>query len=424
MVVLEARDRIGGRVCTERPAGWPRPIELGAEFLHGRAGAVQEDLRAASLLPQRIPDVHAWCERGRWSSIADFWREVHAATSRVAVGRADTSFEQALATAGVPPGRQKLARLFVEGYHAGPSGRISAHALAGGDQETEEGSDAQHRLPGGYDRLLHALALGLHPVRARVRLNTVVHTVRWGAGLVELDSRNGLGDPQPTVLARAAVVTLPVGVLRAPAGAEGCVRFEPEVDALAEALPGLEMGPVVKLLLRFRESPWAEPGFARARFASDGAPGVVDFVHDPTSDFPTVWTWAPELAPVLTCWAGGPAAQRLAGLSDRERVVLSLDAISASFGLPRERLATSLEGWAAHDWQADSFSRGAYSYVRVGGTSAAETLARPTQDTLLFAGEALQPDEQGTVPGVVASGREAGRGVARALTSAVRGDVG
>jgi monoamine oxidase len=352
--------------------------------------------------------------------MADFWDEVKAVTARVDRRRPDVPFEDVLRDEAVGPRTRELARLFVEGYHAAAVDRISAHALAGGDDEAEEGSDAQHRVPGGYDRLLQAIALGAPPDRVRLRLNSVVHAVRWRPGDVRVESRSALGDPQPTVLARAALVTLPVGVLRAPAGAEGAVRFEPEVPSLAEALPGLETGPVVKLLLRFREAPWAEPGFVRSRFGSKDAPGVVDFVHDRASAFPTVWTWAPADAPVLTCWAGGPRAERLAALAERELVARALDAIAATFGLARARLGAALEAWAMHDWQADPFSRGAYSYVLVGGTDAAETLAQPVEDTLFFAGEALCPDEQGTVPGAVASGREAGRAVARALQG--RGD--
>jgi monoamine oxidase len=414
-VVLEARDRLGGRVLTRRLPGWPRPVDLGAEFLHGRAGSVQQDLAAAGLIKERVADEHAWCEVGRWSEMSDFWDEVKRVTAGIDRERPDVSFEQVLRDAPLEPRQRALARLFVEGYHAARLDRISAHALAGGDEEAEEGADAQHRLTGGYDRLVHALALGLDPARASVRLNSVVHAVRWRAGEVTVESRSGLGDAQPSVIARAAVLTLPVGVLRAPADAEGAVRFEPEVPSLAEALPGLETGPVVKLLLRFREAPWADPGFVRARFGKASAPPVVDFVHDEASAFPTIWTWAPADAPVLTCWAGGPRAEGLAGLAERERVARALDAVAGSFGLARERLAASLEGCATHDWQADPFSRGAYSYVRVGGTGSAAILAEPVEDTLFFAGEALEPEEQGTVPGAVASGRKAGAAVARAV---------
>jgi monoamine oxidase len=416
VVLLEARDRIGGRVLTHWAFGWPRPVELGAEFLHGRAEAIRDEIRAARLAPEGVGDVHAWCEGGRWSVVEDFRADVQAVTRRVDRSRADIPFEEVLRQDGIRLRQRALARLFVEGYHAASADRVSAHALAAADEEAEEGSDSQQRLPGGYVRLLEALALGGDPSRVRLRLNSVVRAVRWEPRSVRVESQSGLGDPQPAVSARAAVLTLPVGVLQAPAGAAGAVRFKPEVPALDEALGALGVGPVAKLVLRFRDAPWTEPGFVRSRFGSaKDAPPAVDFVHDPDSPFPTVWTWAPAEAPVLTCWAGGPRAERLGGLSDRELVARALSGIATSFGLDREPLAGALEGWATHDWQADPFSRGAYSYVRVGGTDAARALATPIAETLFFAGEALCPDEQGTVPGAVASGREAGRAVVRAL---------
>jgi monoamine oxidase len=59
-----------------------------------------------------------------------------------------------------------------------------------------------------------------------------------------------------------------------------------------------------------------------------------------------------------------------------------------------------------HDWIADPFSRGAYSYARVGGDDASKRLARPVEDTLYFAGEAADPEGRtGTVHGAIATGR-------------------
>jgi monoamine oxidase len=390
-------------------------VELGAEFLHGSPEPVRADLRAAAILLERVPDVHAWSAKGRWSAVPDFRDEVQSVTSRGGRSKADRPFEEVLRK--VRGRRRQMARLFVEGYHAADTNRISALALAGGDEESEEGEDdsaAQHRLPGGYDRLLAAIALGADPKRLRIRLGSVATSLRWSRGRVRVDSRSRLGDPLPVVLARAAVVTLPIGVLRAPEDAEGAVRFQPEVPPLARALSGLEMGPVVKLVLRFREAPWNERGFVRSRFGNKpGAPAAVDFVHDPESPFPTAWTWGTAEAAVLTGWAGGPRALRLSRLGERALVTEALSALATSFGLDRSPLAAGLEGWASHDWQADPFSRGAYSYVLVGGTRAAGSLARPVADTLFFAGEALVPDQQGTVTGAIASGRAAGRAAAR-----------
>src|SRR5207253_9618515 len=71
--LLEARDRIGGRIHTLRLPVTPLPIELGAEFIHGDVGTTFHIVDAASLLAYELPDDHWWSEKGKWERIGDFW---------------------------------------------------------------------------------------------------------------------------------------------------------------------------------------------------------------------------------------------------------------------------------------------------------------------------------------------------------------
>ena len=84
-------------------------------------------------------------------------------------------------------------------------------------------------------------------------------------------------------------------------------------------------------------------------------------------------------------------------------------AMSRAFGVSRRFLNESLECWSSHDWSRDEFSRQAYTYVGVGGMSAAKTLAQPVEGTLFFAGEATDMEEMGTVAGAIKSGQAAAR---------------
>ena len=113
-------------------------------------------------------------------------------------------------------------------------------------------------------------------------------------------------------------------------------------------------------------------------------------------------------AALLTAWAGGPKAARLAGSSKEALVSAALRTIGMVFGdQPRKQLASVL----VQDWQGDAYSRGGYSYVRVGGEGARECLAESIEDTLFFAGEATDAEEAGTVAGALRSGRRAAREV-------------
>ena len=83
--------------------------------------------------------------------------------------------------------------------------------------------------------------------------------------------------------------------------------------------------------------------------------------------------------------------------------------------MPRARLDELLEAWTLHDWRADPFSLGAYSYPGVGGIAAQRALAKPVESTLFFAGEATDSEQTATVAGAIASGRRAAREAIAAL---------
>jgi monoamine oxidase len=406
VTVLEARPRIGGRILTVHDREWPLPVELGAEFLHGEAAATREITTRAGLAVVELPDEHVWVEGGRIRPMGEVWPQVGKALRKIDTRAADVSLEQFLAHHRVPGRARAMARLFVEGYYAAHVERVSAHSLALGAEDMDE-PQRQYRLADGYFGVVEWLRAGLDPERARVRLACVVEGVRWRRGHVVVTYRSAAGARPKTIEARRAVVTLPLGVLKAREGEAGAVMFDPMPRALRDALDRLEVSQACKVVLRFREPFWNETGFFRRR-AARGA-GV--FLHDSTGDFPTCWTARPWQAPVMTAWAGGPRADALADLAETALVDRALAGLGRLLDIPRSRLEDQLESWRTHDWRRDPYSRGAYSYVGVGGLPAQRALARPALATLFFAGETTEPDEMGTVAGAIASGRRAARQV-------------
>jgi monoamine oxidase len=404
VIVIEARPRLGGRILTVHDRAWPMPIELGAEFLHGEAPAARRAAEAAGARIVELPDVHAWAARGRLRPTDDTWEGVARLLAAAGRLRRDVPFSAFLARRRARRDVRDMARLFVQGYSAAHIERVSTRWVGQGADEMDE--LRQYRLEGGYDRIVEWLRSGLDRGHTEVRLSTVATAVAWSRGTVRVSLRSATGLPLPDVAARAAVVTLPVGVLKAAPPAEGAVEFRPAVPGLAASLARLEMGGVRKVVLRFRAAFWEEAGFLEARLPRS-APQLarrLAFLYDRHGAFPTWWTAAPRRVPVLTAWAGGPAAEALSGPDEPAIVGRALDGLAAALGVGRRRLDEALEGWATHDWQADPFSRGAYSYVRAGGLEAPRRLARPVLGTLFFCGEATSPDESGTVSGAIASG--------------------
>jgi monoamine oxidase len=417
LALLEARGRLGGRVHTLRDPAWPLPVELGAEFLHGEAAATRDIARAAGLLVDETPDRHAWADAGRWRPQGDVWSRFEELCRSIPTRGPDQSFGAFLERrrAGRKGDLAALARLFVEGFHGAPVDRISAQYL-GADARAQSGPNHQYRLPGGYDGVIAWMRAGLDPERVEVRLNTPVGEVIWRKGEASVRAASVLGRPLPEIRTRRAVVTLPLGVLKASLEASGGVRFHPSLEGKRRALEKLAPASVRKVVLRFREAFWDEPSFVAERLGrKNGDAPRPDYLHDPRADFPTWWTPSPARVPVLVGWAGASEAERLSRLSPRAVLARSLDSLSGVLGVPQRALEERLDGWLEHDWQADPWSRGAYSYVAVGGQDAPRALARPLAGTLFFAGEATDAADIGTVAGAIASGRRAARQLAASL---------
>lgn len=416
VVVLEARDRIGGRICTIRSPFAPCPIELGAEFVHGAADPVTRIVRDSRLTVVDVEGTRFRAERGGLRRVDDFWERLDRVMRRLpGAGRGDQSFDAFLEQQ--PGGRREarnrqLARQFVEGFHAADATRISARALA---DAGSPGDDARERRLGrvvdGYDRVPEWLAAS---IADRIRLSTVVLSVDWStSGRVEIVCEDSAGRPRSPVRASAAIVTVPVGVLQARPGERGAIAFTPLLEDKQPALDTLAMGSVVRLVFQFREAPWESPAL---RAAAGDEIETLSFLHGDADAFGVWWTLHPFRVPMIVGWSGGPAAQRLSMLPREEIERRAVAALASQFGLPLARVRRlRIRSWM-HDWEHDPFARGAYSYQTVNGADAPAVLARPLRRTLFFAGEAADTDgATGTVHGAIASGERAARQVARVL---------
>jgi monoamine oxidase len=372
VLVLEARDRVGGRVWTRRMSGLAVPVELGAEFVHGDARTTKDLLRRARMGVQASGRVQRYLVGGRLRPVDAFRQAQLAVSDALELQDCDMSFDVFLAKRRLRPVTRSFARLMVQGFDAADPARASARAIAeewGGGQM----SGSQPRLREGYGPLLDWLAREIVRTGARLKMRAAVREVRWKRGRVEV-----AGDSFCLTAAKC-IVTLPLGVLQSSA-----VRFSPGLEK-EKALRKLASGPVIKAALRFPSAFWER----RHR-------GVA-FFHTPRAAFPTFWTPLPARAPLLIAWSGGPKATR----PTWEAIRASLKSIFGRIEEPDELLI--------QDWARDPFARGAYSYVLVDGEGARQALAEPLAETLFFAGEATSADDSGTVAGALASGQRAAR---------------
>ncbi len=370
VLVVEARERVGGRCLTRRFPGLPAPVELGAEFIHGRPAATFSLLRKANVPAVDSTRTQLVSFEGRLQPV-NMFTQARRVAQKAVKGR-DVSFRGFLARQRLPRLTRTLAMMMVQGFDAADPRRVSAREIV---EEWSALSTSQPRPQGGYGPLLEVLAK-----EARIQLATVVRRVNWSRGSVEIEGT--FRGKAWRARAPRAIITLPLGVLQSRS-----VRFAPTPD---KPLDQLASGPVIRVAMAFASAFWEEQH-----------PGVA-FFHSPNAPFPTFWTPLPMHAPLLTAWAGGPKAARLAGASEKRLVQKALESVRSVLGNIKEPRA-----FLVHDWQADPFARGGYSYVRVGGSGARERLALPVERTLYFAGEATDVAQSGTVGGALASGMRA-----------------
>lgn len=394
VVLLEARERAGGRI-------WSHPIrrsatraELGAEFIHGPAPQTRALLRAAgtAVVPMSGYDfvtVARIFERARRlpgdESVDDFLRRF----------AGDESMRETVVD----------AREFVEGFDAADPATASVQSIA---EEWHSGVDATSARPrGGYGPMVERLRDEAVAAGAELLTSTIVRRITWSRGEVAVESLGPNGSPT-AIRARAGVVTLPAGVLRH-AGDASEVAFDPELPpAKREALRFIEMGHVVKIVLWYRTAFWERTNGGRYRDTT--------FFRSRDKAFPAYWTQYPVRSTLVVAWAGGPRAIALDRFTRAKLIERARKGFAAIVGEP-ERAQKEFEGAAMHDWTHDPFARGAYSYVTVGGGGTARAaLGAPVDDTLFFAGEAMAVNGQGgTVNGALESGERAAAEAAHSL---------
>ena len=405
VIVLEARDRIGGRIFTLNDVEQQFPIELGAEFIHGRPAEIINVLRQ-NKIPIHEVDGDNWCAQNGRLSPCDFFSDVDEMLQRMNEDGPDESFANFLKRCcpDASADAKKHALSYVAGFNAADPARVSVHWLVRQMRAEEKiEGDRAFRARGGYQSLLDLLQQRVAKAGVSVRTNTVVHRVDWRPGNVSIDA---VCSEQAIKLdASRVLVTVPLGVLQARRGEAGAIEFSPVLpQEKLDSIAGMEMGKVLRVVLHFRERFWDR---IRPADSNHKTLTQMSFLFSQDDWFPTWWAAMPDRFPIITGWAPWQSAERLASESVPV-VTRALQTLGGLLGVGNTEMERLLEIAYFHDWQADPYSRGAYSYVKAGSADAPEVLSRPVKDTLFFAGEAADvTGNNGTVHAAIASARRA-----------------
>ena len=381
VLILEARDRLGGRLWTNREFA-DFPIEFGAEFVHGDTISTQplvQQLGLKSVKWRKTDDSLVRLEDGRMFTMEEARRQdpqldaVRAwrlPAIKPLVG--GETFADFLRRAGFNPVQlQYVRRMFANAVGEDPEVLDAEQAL--NDLESYAGND--YRLLDGYDRMVELLARGLD-----IKLNQEVSSIDWRDGIA-VQCKNG-----QTFQADAALITLPVGVLKS-----GTIRFTPHLpESKFAALQKLAMGAVSKIIFRF-DRPVVKPGIG-AIYSSKTPPML----------------WSPSVGRsnvkdcVWSCFFSGRFAEELYAKGEKGAIQHALETLR--FELDDPKLTPA--GAYFVRWRDDPFSLGGYSVCLPGGFPSRAKLGEPTPP-LYWAGEATSPSS--TVHGALDSGRRAAK---------------
>jgi monoamine oxidase len=408
VMILEARNRVGGRILTQCDPASDVVIELGAEFIHGLAPGIWEPLQNSHV---RITEVEGdnWCA-DETIHPCNFFAQVDQILAKMDATLPDESFLQFLertTSRSDDPEQQdaeKRALGYVTGFNAADPRLVGVHWLVK-EMRAEERIEGERafRSKNGFEDLVTIFRGQLAATGIPVQTETVVESVDWSRGRAVVTAHGREGTSVFTTA--RVIVTLPLAVLKAPPGKMGSVQFSPALpkENLC-ALDKLEMGRVIRLVLRFRHRFWE----TIAPLGETKTLANMSFLLSQDQWFPTWWTAMPERVPIITGWAPFECAERLSGKSHSFVVERGLATLSRLLHASVGSLESDLEAAYCHDWQTDPFSLGAYSYGKVGADGAQEALGRPVENTLFFAGEATDTSgHNGTVHGAIASGYRA-----------------
>jgi monoamine oxidase len=411
VTILEARERVGGRIFTLHDPVCHAPVELGAEFIHGRPPEIWNLLRPQKV---RISEVggDSWCLIDGRLSLCDFFSDVNHVLNKMDDRKCDQSFMEFIddccpqsSNHWQQQARERAIR-YVSGFNAADPAMVGVHWLVKGMRAEEKiEGDRAFRAEQGYTALIDLFQQQLDEGGVSVQTSTVVDSIQWRPGHVELSMHGPSG--AASVSAPRLLITVPLGVLQARSEEKGAIRFSPDLpEQKQDAIRNVIMGKVIRVTLRFRERFWED--LPRIDGRASKTMDKMSFLFSQDDWFPTWWTCLPAKLPFLVGWAPFHCAERLSGRNESFVVEQSLKALHRVLGVSVQDLDALLEHAYLHDWQNDPFSRGAYSYGKVGAGDAQLALARPVENTLFFAGEATDTGgHNGTVHGAIASGRRA-----------------
>ncbi|MDQ2656992.1 MAG: FAD-dependent oxidoreductase [Bacteroidota bacterium] len=392
VTVVEARDRIGGRIHTAN-LGFSKSLEEGAEFIHGKQPLTLKLLKESNNNKTKLAGNYYQLWNGvveKGDFFGEDWKHLTKALEEV---KEDTDIADLLNRKF--PGEKhaelrKKVKGFVEGYDAADMNRVSALALR--KEWSQSDNDHQYRIEGGYSSLMNFLAEKIRKKGGVIVMSSPVRELQWNKGSVKALTADG-----KVLEAHKAIITVPLGVLQ-----RGTITLTPEVPELKSAILALGFGNVIKFFFEFQNDFWKDvvaQKFKKFAFVFSDA------------EVPTWWSQLPDKTPLLTGWLGGRGT---ATTESQPEALLrkAVDSLQYILKCSRADIVNNIVKRHVTNWGNDPYALGAYSYPTVQTAQVLSILSKPFKETLYFAGEHIY---NGPAMGTVEAALVSGSGVAKMM---------
>jgi len=404
VTVLEARNRIGGRIHTIYDKVFSAPVELGAEFVHGNLPVTLELLKEAGI-PTDDVQFEMWQHHdnsfAKSQEFVEGWDNFLEKVNQLEHDMPLHDFlEKHFAADNYAKMRSQIES-YVAGYDTADILDVSTFALR--NEWNHEDEDAQHWINGGYSGMADYLANTVRDQGNTIQLNAVAKEILWKKDKVEIITTDNTAYEAGKV-----IIALPLGVLHAHKEEQGAIVFNPYLPEQSKALKNICFGSIIKVLLEFDEIFWESDAITELAGADLSTMG---FLFSDEA-IPTFWTQSPTRSPLLTGWLGGPPSYQKKDLSQEAILELTLTSLSNIFKISPELLSEKLVAWRVANWTADPYTRGSYAYEKVESPQARKALNQPIVDTIYFAGEYLY---DGPAMGTVEAALNSGKNVAHMI---------
>ncbi|MBX7109786.1 MAG: FAD-dependent oxidoreductase [Chitinophagales bacterium] len=381
VIILEGRERVGGRIHTLSNNAFSHPVESGAEFIHGALPVTLQLLKEAGIEYEAVSGSVWQIRSGMLQQEEAFYENQALLEERLRELQRDMTVEDFI-NAFFSDEKHAAIRAYItgfaEGYDAADIKRASIFALR--DEWMNEEAGANFRVKGGYIKMIDFLLAECLARGVMLQLHATVKEVTWSGNEVMVSCRNG-----KQFTGNKVIITVPLGVLLQQAGGESAISFTPEITDARNAIAKMGFGKVIKVLIEFRTAFWKQ-GDTTKRVGRDGR-DLSFLISD--APIPTWWTQHPEQSTLLTGWLAGPAAGKWQITSEEFILEHAMQSLAAIFGTENDELKKMVVASQVANWAADEYTLGAYAYATLDTTQAIDTLNNSVGDTLFFAGEAF-----------------------------------